>query len=205
MAGGASKPTFDQERFFAGPVCGIDEAGRGPLAGPVVAAAVILDPDQTPDGLDDSKRLTAAKRQMLRDRLLSVARVGVGTASVSEIDEINILHATMLAMRRAFQNLPVTPHAALVDGNRCPDLPCPTQAVVKGDQKCLSIAAASIVAKVHRDELMTDLADKFPAYGWRRNAGYGTAEHLAALQTHGATPHHRRSFAPVRTVLAQTP
>lgn len=201
MPSDGPKPTYDFEATCDRPVCGIDEAGRGPLAGPVVAAAVILDPGALPDGLDDSKRLTADRRQVLNAELASMAMIGVGTASVVEIDEINILNATMLAMRRAVDALPVPPRAALVDGNRCPDLPCPAQTVVKGDQKCLSIAAASIVAKVHRDRLMTDLAAKFPVYGWRSNVGYGTAEHLAALKNHGATPHHRRSFSPVRAVL----
>lgn len=201
MATDRTKPTFDLEQAHHGPVCGIDEVGRGPLAGPVVAAAVILDRRRIPTGLDDSKRLTAEKRLALRDQILAVAIVGLGSASVAEIDDINILHATMLAMRRAFDDLPVAPIMALVDGNRCPDLPCRSLPVVKGDQKCLSIAAASIVAKVHRDSLMSGLASQFPAYGWRRNAGYGTAEHLAALQAHGATPHHRRSFSPVRAVL----
>ncbi len=202
MAATGPKPNFEIEADCTLPVCGIDEAGRGPLAGPVVAAAVILDPADVPDGLDDSKRLTADRRRVLQAALTSMAMIGVGSASVAEIDEINILNATMLAMRRAFGALPVTPRFALIDGNRCPDLPCQTLAVVKGDQRCLSIAAASIIAKVHRDALMTDLAVTYPAYGWRRNAGYGTAEHLAALQSHGPTPHHRRSFSPVRAVLS---
>jgi len=201
MAATGPKPNFEMEVDCDAPVCGIDEAGRGPLAGPVVAAAVILDPAGLPDGLDDSKRLTAMRRRELRAALTSVAMIGVGSASVAEIDEINILNATMLAMRRAVEALPVAPRVALVDGNRCPDLSCQTIAVVKGDQRCLSIAAASIVAKVHRDALMADLAATYPAYGWPRNAGYGTAEHLAALQNHGPTPHHRRSFSPVRAVL----
>jgi ribonuclease HII len=201
MAVGGPKPNFEFEEDCEPPVCGVDEAGRGPLAGPVVAAAVILDRTSMPDGLDDSKRLTAARRRALLADLMSVAMIGVGSASVEEIDQINILNATMLAMRRALEALPVTPMVALVDGNRCPDLPCQARAVVKGDQRCLSIAAASIVAKVHRDAVMADLAATYPAYGWRRNAGYGTAEHLAALRSHGPTSHHRRSFAPVRAVL----
>lgn len=201
MRGGASEPNYDLEAACGAPVCGVDEAGRGPLAGPVVAAAVVLDPANLPDGLDDSKRLSAARRQDLQAVLMSVAMIGVGSASVEEIDRVNILNATMLAMRRAVAALPVAPHAALIDGNRCPELPCEASAVVKGDQKCLSIAAASIVAKVHRDAIMAELATAYPAYGWRRNAGYGTAEHLAALKAHGPTPHHRRSFAPVRATL----
>lgn len=203
MPAEAYRPNFDMEAASASPVCGVDEAGRGPLAGPVVAAAVILDALDMPLGLDDSKRLTAAKRRALQVALMSKAMIGVGCASVEEIDRINILNATMLAMRRAVDALPVAPRIALVDGNRCPELPCEASPVVKGDQRCLSIAAASIIAKVHRDTVMSELAATYPDYGWRNNAGYGTAEHLAALKLHGATPHHRRSFAPVRAVIGQ--
>ena len=184
-------------------VCGVDEVGRGPWAGPVVAAAVILDRDWDADGVDDSKRLTAAARIQLRREIEAHAEIGTGQASVYEIDRLNILNATLLAMRRAVATLPRVPECALVDGNRLPDLPCPAQAVTRGDARSLSIAAASIVAKVERDRLMARLAADFPGYGWERNAGYGTPEHAAALERLGVTPHHRRSFAPVARRLAK--
>lgn len=183
-------------------VCGVDEVGRGPWAGPVVAAAVILDRDWDADGVDDSKRLTAAARARLRREIEAHAEIGTGQASVCEIDRLNILNATLLAMRRAVAALPRVPECALVDGNRLPNLPCPAQAVTGGDAQSLSIAAASIVAKVERDRLMARLAADFPGYGWERNAGYGTPEHAAALERLGVTPHHRRSFAPVARRLA---
>ena len=183
-------------------VCGVDEVGRGPWAGPVVAAAVILNRDWDAAGVDDSKRLTAAARARLRREIEAHAEIGTGQASVCEIDRLNILNATLLAMRRAVAALPRVPECALVDGNRLPDLPCPAQAVTGGDARSLSIAAASIVAKVERDRLMAGLAADFPGYGWERNAGYGTPEHAAALERLGVTPHHRRSFAPVARRLA---
>jgi ribonuclease HII len=180
------------------PVCGIDEAGRGPLAGPVVAAAVVLTSKAIPRGVDDSKKLSASRRAELAQRLRECATVGIGLASVAEIDSLNILQATFLAMRRAVEELSLAlgrpPANALVDGNRAPALPCPVRTIVDGDAKCLSIAAASIIAKVARDRLMADLAQAHPQYGWERNAGYGTTEHLAALERHGPTPHHRASF-----------
>ncbi|MBD3764545.1 MAG: ribonuclease HII [Rhodobacterales bacterium] len=185
-------------------IAGVDEVGRGPLAGPVTAAAVILDPANIPAGLADSKTLTAARRQALAAALRHVAQVSVAHASVQEIDDLNILGATHLAMRRAVAGLPQPPDHLLIDGNRLPrDLPCPAQAVVRGDARCLSIAAASILAKVERDALMVALAQQHPGYGWDRNAGYPTAEHLAALQRLGVTPAHRRSFAPVHNILYQ--
>ena len=183
-------------------VCGVDEVGRGPWAGPVVAAAVILDRDWDAAGVDDSKRLTAAARTRLRGAIEAHAEIGTGQASVCEIDRLNILNATLLAMRRAVAALPRVPECALVDGNRLPDLPCPATAVTRGDARSLSIAAASIVAKVERDRLMAGLAVDFPGYGWERNAGYGTPEHAAALERLGVSPHHRRSFAPVARRLA---
>lgn len=183
-------------------ICGIDEAGRGPLAGPVVAAAVILDRAAVPQGIADSKRLSAPRRAALAEQILASAAVGIGIASVEEIDALNILRASDLAMRRATEALAPTPDAALIDGNRVPPgLPCEGRAVVGGDARCLSIAAASIVAKVTRDRLMDDLAARHPGYGWERNRGYGTAEHLAALAVLGVTPQHRRSFAPVHNIL----
>jgi ribonuclease HII len=183
-------------------VCGLDEAGRGPLAGPVVAAAVVLDADRRPEGLDDSKKLDAARREALFTALSGCAEIGIGIASVEEIDRLNILRATMLAMTRAAAALPHPPGFALIDGNRLPDLPCPARAIVGGDGRAVSIAAASIAAKVTRDRLMAELAALHPGYGWERNQGYGTPEHLDALRRLGATPHHRRSFAPVRNILS---
>ncbi|MBK5934895.1 RNase HII [Rhodovulum imhoffii] len=183
-------------------VAGVDEVGRGPLAGPVTAAAVILNPANLPTGLNDSKKLTASRRAALFGAILAGAEVSVAHASVAEIDRLNILQASHLAMCRAVAGLPRAPELALVDGNRLPrDLPCPGQAVVKGDGRSLSIAAASIVAKVTRDRIMAGLARDFPGYGWEKNAGYPTRTHLAALQSLGVTPHHRRSFAPVHNIL----
>lgn len=188
-------------------VCGVDEAGRGPWAGPVVAAAVVLDVKRlSPElaaGLDDSKKLKPARRAELLGMLRAVARIGVGSASVEEIDANNILAATLLAMGRAVDALgrPV-PDLALVDGNRPPKLVCPARTVVKGDALSLSIAAASIVAKETRDAEMAELDHRFPGYGWAANAGYGTAQHKAALDRLGPTPAHRKSFAPIRKMLS---
>lgn len=197
-------PHFRLEAAAVQPVCGIDEVGRGPLAGPVVAAAVILDPAAIPEGLDDSKRLTPARRDELHDALLACACVGIGEASVAEIDAINILQASHLAMCRAVAALATAPAWALVDGNRLPqDLPCRAEAIVGGDGLALSIAAASIVAKVTRDRMMVALSQQFPGYGWETNVGYATAAHLAGLGTLGVTPHHRRSFAPVHKILCE--
>jgi len=199
-------PDFALERAAgAAPVCGIDEAGRGPLAGPVFAAAVVLDPARVPQGIDDSKKLAPARRRRIAADLAAVAAVGLGQASVAEIDRLNILRASLLAMRRAFDDLALglgrMPAVALVDGNRLPDLPCAARAVVGGDGRSLSIAAASIVAKVARDALMAELARAHPQYGWERNAGYGTPEHLRALTQFGATPHHRITFTPIHNLL----
>lgn len=194
-------PTLELETALCCRVAGIDEAGRGPWAGPVVAAAAILDPDRLPDTLaarlDDSKKLKRTVREELFSALEGCADIGVGMADIAEIDRLNILQATMLAMQRAVAALPDPPEYALIDGNRAPDLPVPAQTVVKGDSRCLSIASASIVAKVTRDRIMDTLAREHPGYGWERNAGYGTAEHRAALERLGITPHHRRSFAPI--------
>lgn len=198
-------PDFSYENAVAGLVCGIDEVGRGPLAGPVVAAAVILPRKLHPTlerYLDDSKKVAEKRREELFQILWDCARIGVGRAEVAEIDEINILQATFLAMRRAFDAAGALDHA-LVDGNRKPPLPCPVTCVVKGDSKSFSIAAASIIAKVTRDREMRELAEIHPYYGWERNAGYGTAEHFAALSRFGVTPHHRRSFAPIAALLVE--
>ncbi len=186
-----------------GLVCGVDEAGRGPLAGPVVAAAVILDPARPIAGLNVSKKLSAKKRMalagLIRERALAWA---VAEASVEEIDQLNILHASMLAMQRAVAALQVTPERALIDGNRCPSLAMPAEAVVQGDAKVAAIAAASILAKTVRDEGMLGLHAQYPHYGFDRHMGYPTAAHCAALAAHGVSPVHRRSFAPVARQLS---
>ncbi|WOI56404.1 ribonuclease HII [Palleronia sp. LCG004] len=185
-------------------VAGLDEVGRGPWAGPVVAACVVLDPGLVPDGLDDSKKLSAARREGLFERLRNCAWIGIGEASVAEIDDMNILQASFLAMRRALDDLPIVPDHLLVDGRQIPaGLPCPSEAVIKGDALSLSIAAASIVAKVTRDRLMVTLAQQHPHYGWETNMGYGTARHQLGLKSHGVTPHHRRSFRPIHNILYQ--
>ena len=181
-------------------VAGVDEAGRGPLAGPVVAAAAILRPDRVPDGLDDSKRLRPARRESLLASLGECAEISVAQASVAEIDRLGIWGATALAMRRALE--PLRAELALIDGVQLPDgLACPARAVVRGDRRSCSIAAASIAAKVTRDGIMAALAQQDPRYGWATNMGYPTAAHHAALRLHGVTQHHRRSFAPVRNIL----
>ena len=186
-----------------GLVCGIDEAGRGPLAGTVVAAAVILDPQRPIPGLNDSKKLSEKKRDalavLIRERAVAWA---VASASVEEIDRLNILHATMLAMQRAVAGLAVRPTSAMVDGNRCPKLDIPCEAVVKGDGKIASIAAASILAKTVRDAEMLTLHALYPMYGFDRHMGYPTAAHFQALEDHGASPVHRRSFGPVAKQLS---
>lgn len=202
------KPTPDfsleQAAFDAGDliVAGVDEVGRGPLCGPVTAAAVVLDPLNIPGGLNDSKKLTAKRREALYEVLMQCAQVSIAHATVEEIDEINILRASHLAMERAVAGLKRPPDHVLIDGNMIPrGLTIPASAVIKGDAKSLSIAAASIMAKTCRDRLMVDLAQQYPGYGWEKNAGYPTAVHLKALQNLGVTPHHRRSFKPVHKML----
>ncbi len=199
--------SFESAAFARGltRVAGIDEVGRGPLAGPVTAAAVILDPDRIPPGLRDSKQLTAARRAALAEQIMACAQVSIAHASVEEIDTLNILRASWLAMERAAAALanigPAADHH-LIDGNKIPlALQGRAEWIVKGDARCLSIAAASIVAKVTRDRIMVDLAQQHPGFGWDRNAGYPTPEHLAALKNLGVTPAHRRSFAPVYNML----
>ncbi|MDF7775319.1 ribonuclease HII [Sphingomonas sp. AOB5] len=194
-------PDYSREVRHSGPVAGVDEAGRGPLAGPVVAAAVVLDPDCIPEGLNDSKQLSAAKRAALCARLLECAKVGVGIATVEEIDELNILWATMLAMTRAVDALGFAPAMVLVDGNRCPRWHHKSEAVIGGDALCLSIAAASIVAKHRRDTMMLEYDLIYPGYGWASNKGYGAKVHMEALRVQGPTPLHRKSFAPVAQAL----
>ncbi len=185
-------------------IAGVDEVGRGPLAGPVTAAAVILDPAAIPAGLNDSKKLTARAREALAEILHAQAQVAIAHASVAEIDEINILRASHLAMQRAVAALNPAPDYLLIDGNLIPrGLSIPALAVIKGDARSVSISAASIVAKTCRDALMVDLAQQHPGYGWERNAGYPSKSHKAALRNLGVTPHHRRSFKPVHNILYQ--
>jgi ribonuclease HII len=185
----------------AGPIAGVDEAGRGPLAGPVVAAAVILDRKRIPKGIADSKQMTADAREAAYGRIMACAIVGVGEATVDEIDLVNIRQATHLAMARAVRALSLAPAFALVDGNDAPALPCRCDTIVDGDARSVSIAAASIIAKVTRDRMMTALHEQHPGYGWLTNKGYGTPEHLEALNRLGPCRHHRRSFAPVYQIL----
>lgn len=191
------------DRGFAR-IAGVDEVGRGPLAGPVTAAAVILDPDNIPTGLDDSKKLTARRREALYDQIMASAEVSIAEASVAEIDRINILRAAHLAMTRAIAGLKTPPDHCLIDGNMLPrDLTVSAEAIIKGDARSLSISAASIMAKTWRDRGMLALAQQFPGYGWETNAGYGSKSHMEALQNLGVTPHHRRSFKPVHNILWQ--
>lgn len=203
MAG--RRPTFTRERALLSQghsaIAGVDEAGRGPWAGPVVAAAVVLDPKRVPPGLRDSKLLDADERARLFDRIMACAAVGVGIADVARIDRENIFHATHWAMRQAVSGLPSPPGIALVDGNRAPGLAVETITVVDGDARVASIAAASIIAKVTRDRLMIDLAPRFPVYGFDQHKGYGTPQHQEAIRRHGVCEQHRRSFAPIRAAL----
>jgi ribonuclease HII len=189
-------------KTIAGPICGVDEAGRGPLAGPVVAAAVILQRGRIPRGLNDSKQLTEDIRETLFPLIMDMAvAVGVGEASVDEIDLVNIRQATHLAMARAVRALKVAAQFALVDGNDAPALPCKCECLIKGDGRSVSIAAASIIAKVTRDRLMRRLHEDHPGYNWCSNKGYGTQDHYDGLKSHGVTVHHRRSFAPISNIL----
>jgi ribonuclease HII len=201
-------PDFSLERELGGAVAGIDEAGRGPWAGPVHAAAVIFPATGPPAELaatvNDSKQLSKAQREALFPQLMQAALVGAGQASVAEIDELNILAASHLAMARAVAALARPPDAALVDGNRAPALPCRVRCVVKGDSLSLSIAAASIIAKVTRDRYMTELAARHPGYGWEHNFGYGTELHAQGLARLGVTAHHRRSFKPIQKLLEES-
>src|SRR5215210_3174838 len=198
---------FTREIGYPEPLAGVDEAGCAPLAGPVVAAAVILDRKCFPRGIDDSKNLPIEKREAIHARLVKCAVIGVGIASVEEIDTLNIYWARMLAMTRAVEALVesggIEPAWVLVDGNACPRWTRPSKAIVAGDARCRSIAAASIVAKVTRDRLMAERARDYPGYGWERNRGYGTPEHYRGLEALGVTPLHRRSFAPVREIIAR--
>ncbi|HEU0310838.1 MAG TPA: ribonuclease HII [Sphingomicrobium sp.] len=192
------RPCFKLELDYPQPLAGVDEAGCAPLAGPVVAAAVVLDREKFPRGIDDSKKLDLDTREAIHARLLKVARIGVGMASVEEIDQINIYWARMLAMTRAVEALGFDPAWVLVDGNATPRWQRPSKAIIAGDAKCRSIAAASIVAKVTRDRLMAEFAETYPGYGWETNRGYPTPDHIRAIETLGITPLHRRSFGRVR-------
>ena len=193
---------FDTQ--FKSPLCGIDEVGRGPLCGPVVSACVHIPPETLDnplwDSINDSKKISAIKREKLFEPLKELCFYGIAEASAQEIDQINIHHATLLAMKRAFEDMldrnDIAPKTALIDGKFAPDLPCATQTVIKGDSASLSIAAASIIAKVTRDRLMSKLHEEYPHYGWDTNSGYGTKVHMEGLQSHGLTPFHRLSFAP---------
>lgn len=199
-------PDFSFETAAAGRgysrIVGVDEVGRGPLSGPVVAAAVWLDPNRIPEGMNDSKKLTAKRREALYDQILAVADVSIASCSAEEIDEINILQASLRAMERAVAGLKTQADYVLVDGNKIPAaFGGNAEAIVKGDARSLSISAASIVAKTWRDRLMVDLAQQYPGYGWEKNAGYGTKLHLEGLAKFGVTPHHRRSFKPIHKML----
>jgi ribonuclease HII len=197
------RPCFKLERDHPLPLAGVDEAGCAPLAGPVVAAACVLDRDKFPRGIDDSKKLDLEARESLYGRLEKSARFGVGICTVEEIDSLNIYWARMLAMIRAVEALGFEPAFVLVDGNRCPKWERPSRAVIAGDARCRSIAAASIIAKVTRDRMMANYAEEHPGYGWEHNRGYPTPDHRRALRELGPTPLHRRTFGLVREVLAQ--
>ena len=204
----ADLPTYEYEEKLRSKgystIAGVDEVGRGPIAGPVYAAAVILDPNHIPMGLNDSKKLSARKRTLITEEIMKHADVSIGSASEREIEEINILRASHLAMMRAIEGLKSTPNHVLIDGNLVPrDLTIPAIAIVRGDARSVSISAASIMAKTSRDLLMCDLGQQFPGYGWDKNAGYPTKQHLNALQDLGVTPHHRRTFKPVHNILYQ--
>jgi ribonuclease HII len=194
---------FLEDQFYSKIVAGIDEAGRGPWAGPVVAAAVVLNKDNLPIGINDSKKLSIKKRDELFNNIQNLAQIGIGIASVEEIDTLNILQATMLAMQRAVDNLPAMPDVALIDGNKSPILPCYTETIIQGDSKCLSIAAASIIAKVTRDRIMEELAKEYNMYGWERNAGYGTKDHIKGLEEYGVSKYHRKSYAPIKKIIME--
>jgi ribonuclease HII len=198
-----ARPCFKLERAHPLPLAGVDEAGCAPLAGPVVAAACVLDPDKFPRGIDDSKKLDLAAREALYAKLEKTARFGVGICTVEEIDVLNIYWARMLAMIRAVEALGFDPAFVLVDGNRCPKWVRPSLAIISGDARCRSIAAASIVAKVTRDRIMAEYAREHPGYGWEHNRGYPTPDHRRALRELGPTPLHRRTFGLVREVLAE--
>ncbi len=198
-------PDFEREQQLLKTydiVAGVDEVGRGPWAGPVTACAIVLDPDNIPEGLNDSKKLSVKMREYLFQQIMQSAEVSIAHVSVTEIDQINILQASLLAMENAVAGLPKPADFALIDGNKTPkNLNCLSETIIKGDAKSSSIAAASIVAKVTRDRIMVALSQQFPGYGWETNAGYGTKQHQEGLKTLGVTAHHRRSFKPIHKML----
>ena len=195
------EPSYKFDQVYETPITGVDEVGRGPLAGPVISAAIILNKEKIPEGINDSKKLSKKKREVINEELISQHSFAIGIASVEEIDKINILQASLLAMKRAVLNLNIKPQTILVDGNKLPDLEYNMYPIIKGDSKSISIAAASIIAKVYRDKLMQDLSLQYPGYYWEKNSGYGTKQHLLALDNLGVTPIHRKSFAPIYNML----
>ena len=195
------EPSYKFDQVYETPIIGVDEVGRGPLAGPVISAAIILNKEKIPEGINDSKKLSKKKREVINEELISQHSFAIGIASVEEIDKINILQASLLAMKRAVLNLNIKPQTILVDGNKLPDLKYNMYPIIKGDSKSISIAAASIIAKVYRDKLMQDLSLQYPGYYWEKNSGYGTKQHLLALNNLGVTPIHRKSFAPIYNML----
>jgi ribonuclease HII len=195
------EPSYKFDQVYETPIIGVDEVGRGPLAGPVISAAIVLNKEKIPEGINDSKKLSKKKREVINEELISQHSFAIGIASVEEIDKINILQASLLAMKRAVLNLNIKPQTILVDGNKLPDLEYNMYPIIKGDSKSISIAAASIVAKVYRDKLMQDLSIQYPGYYWEKNSGYGTKQHLLALDNLGVTPIHRKSFAPIYNML----
>ena len=195
------EPNYKFDQVYETPIIGVDEVGRGPLAGPVISAAIILNKEMIPEGITDSKKLSKNKREFINEELISQHSFAIGIASVEEIDKINILQASLLAMKRAVLNLNIKPQTILVDGNKLPDLEYNMYPIIKGDSKSISIAAASIIAKVYRDKLMQDLSLQYPGYYWEKNSGYGTKQHLLALNNLGVTPIHRKSFAPIYNML----
>ena len=192
---------IDFDRSFIHPLAGVDEVGRGTLAGPVVAAAVILDFKNLPNDINDSKKVSKKNREIISTKILENSITSIGHATVEEIDDINILRASLLAMKRAVEGLSKKPKLVLIDGNHIPDIKIESKSIIKGDNKSLSIAAASIIAKVYRDNLMTEYSKKYPGYLWEKNSGYGTKEHLEAIKNLGITPIHRTSFKPIYNML----
>ena len=195
------EPSYKFDQVYETPIIGVDEVGRGPLAGPVISAAIVLNKEKIPEGINDSKKLSKKKREVINEELISQHKFAIGIASVEEIDKINILQASLLAMKRAVLNLNIKPQTILVDGNKLPDLEYNMYPIIKGDSKSISIAAASIIAKVYRDKLMQELSLQYPGYYWEKNSGYGTKQHLLALDNLGVTPIHRKSFAPIYNML----
>ena len=195
------EPSYKFDQVYETPIIGVDEVGRGPLAGPVISAAIVLNKEKIPEGINDSKKLSKKKREVINEELISQHKFAIGIASVEEIDKINILQASLLAMKRAVLNLNIKPQTILVDGNKLPDLEYNMYPIIKGDSKSISIAAASIIAKVYRDKLMQNLSLQYPGYYWEKNSGYGTKQHLLALDNLGVTPIHRKSFAPIYNML----